>query len=92
MNIGLAVDSPTGPMEITKNSNLTEFLNRYSLSNEVSADDHTTMLHAAKLLQFTPIYVSRAGSTTVLPARTDKSDTSGSTLVYVDDSYSPYYK
>lgn len=89
---GVVIDAPTGPLEVTKVSSLSEFLSLYTTTGDITADDHVTMLHTAKLLQFTPVYISRACSSEVLPARSDKTANDGSSLVFTDTTYNPYYK
>lgn len=79
------VVSDTGPCEETEVSSVTELCDLYMNNDTLSLELDTTLLHAAKILQFSPIHLIRAASDTIKAGVTNNGS-----LIYTDKNFIPY--
>lgn len=89
INLGMVVDSDDGEVGIALVENQAQFINDYLAGNALVVGDDITVKHAMKMLQFMPIYVTRALNTNVLAGLTDTGE-----VVYTDLEFNllSYYK
>jgi len=89
LNLGMVINSDTGPVGITRVDSQSEFINKYFVTNQLNPTDDVTVKHAFKLLQFMPIYVTRAMDNSIFGGITNNGDT-----IFVDKDYQvmKYYK
>jgi len=85
LNTGIVINSDCGPVKITKVNNMAEFIKYYFVNNQLSISDDVTIHHAAKLLQFTPIYITRAFDNSVISGITNLGE-----VIYTDLDYRPF--
>ena len=85
MNILCPVVSPSGPVELTRVTGPTQFLNLYFGGRGVSADDHMSAIYARSLASRAPIWIKRAVRSTVRGGVTS----SLAEPFYVDENYMP---
>lgn len=87
LNIGLCVNTQTGPLGPEKVSSLGKFIERYLTNNKLTATDDITVKSAAKILQFAPVFITRAFGSRVLPGMTNNGDT-----FFTDTEYNYFNK
>lgn len=75
----------TGPCEETVVNSESQFCDLFLNSDSISAEDDTTLQHAVKLLQFSPLHVVRATNDKVKEGITNNGGT-----IFTDSNYSPY--
>jgi len=81
--LGMVVNSPTGPLEKYKVNDIEVFKKKYLTGSAITANDDITMKNAAAILQFMPMYITRAMDNNVLAGITDKGN-----VIYTDLNYS----
>lgn len=86
MNILCPVVSPSGPVELTRVTGPTQFLNLYFGGRGVTAEDHMSAIYARSLVSRAPIWVKRAVRSTVKGGVTS----SLAEPFYVDENYVPF--
>lgn len=86
MNILCPVVSPSGPVELTRVTGPTQFLNLYFGGRGVTAEDHMSAVYARSLVSRAPIWVKRAVRSTVKGGVTS----SLAEPFYVDENYVPF--
>lgn len=79
------ISAPTGPCDEMVINNVAELCDLYLNSDTVSSNADTTILHAAKILQFSPMHIVRAANANVKAGITNNGDT-----IFTDANYVPY--
>jgi len=83
-NVVTFLASPTGPLKMQKIRSTNELIEKYLTREKILSTDHTTIIHAYKLLSTTPLNVLRVDSCKILTGLNDKGQ-----LMYFDrDNYS----
>lgn len=79
------VSSSTGPCDEMVISSVAELCDLYLNSDTITADADPTLIHAAKILQFSPIHVVRAANDNVKAGVTNHGGT-----IFTDKNYTPF--
>ena len=79
------IASSTGPCDEMVIESVAELVDLYSNSDSITSDADTTLQHAAKILQFSPIHVIRAANDNIKSGVTNNGD-----VIFTDKNYNPY--
>ena len=79
------IASSTGPCDEMVIESVAELVDLYSNSDSITSDADTTLQHAAKILQFSPIHVVRAANDNIKSGVTNNGD-----VIFTDKNYNPY--
>ena len=85
LNVAMVINSKCGLVGKNKVRTLDELIKNYLVGSSITALDDITIKTCAKLLQFTPVWVTRALDNTVLAGKSDNGDT-----IYTDVDYNTF--